>query len=141
MLKGREFHSANARSHAIHLIGLLGFGVVDAAEHDLVIAKRLCGHPLPDTLDPPDLDAADIAACDELIAAVLGHWTALRSSSAQWLRTQFFLRDGKLEIVDAGCRLTVERRAQDVLLTRLPWGFGVIGLPWNAEKIFVRWLD
>lgn len=141
LLAGREFRSAAARSHAVHLIGLLGFGVVDVPEHDLVIAKRLCGHPLRDTLAPPDLDGADIAACDELLAAVLGHWKALRSSSAQWLRTQFFLRDGKLESVDAGCRLTVERRAQDVLLTRLPWGFGVIGLPWSAEKIFVRWLD
>lgn len=141
LLAGREFRSAVARSHAVHLVGLLGFGVVDIPEHDLVLAKRLCGHPLPDTLVPPDLDAGDIAACDELINAVLGHWKALRSSSPQWLRTQFFLREGKLESVDGGCRLTVERRAQDVLLTRLPWGIGVIGLPWNAEKIFVRWLD
>jgi hypothetical protein len=28
-----------------------------------------------------------------------------------------------------------------VLLARLPWGFGVVGLPWVAERIFVRWIE
>jgi len=51
------------------------------------------------------------------------------------------MRDGKLEQVDEGFRLTVERRAQDVLLARLPWGIGVLGFPWMKERIFVRWLD
>ena len=141
LLEGRDFRDAAARGQAVRLVGLLGFGATDVPEYDLVIAKRLCGMPLAQTLAPSAIDAADVAACDELLTAVLGHWKALRSSSAPWLRAQFFLRDGKLESVDAGCRLTVERRAQDVLLARLPWGFGVIGLPWMTEKIFVRWLD
>lgn len=141
LLEGRDFRDAAARGQAVRLVGLLGFGATDVPEYDLVIAKRLCGMPLAQTLAPAALDAADVAACNELLTAVLGHWTALRSSSPSWLRAQFFLREGKLENVDAGSRLTVERRAQDVLLARLPWGFGVIGLPWTAEKMFVRWLD
>lgn len=141
LLEGSGFRDEPARAHAVRLVGLLGFGDADVPEYDLLIAKQLCGHPLELPLAPGVLDAADGVACDALLAAVLGHWSALRSSSAHWLRTQFFLRDGKLESVDFGCRLTIERRAQDVLLLRLPWGFGVIGLPWMKERIFVRWLD
>ena len=88
-----------------------------------------------------ELENDDLAACDALLRAVLDHWTALRSSSPEWLRQQFFLREGKLERVDSGYLLTIERRAQDVLLARLPWGCGVVALPWLAERMFVRWLD
>lgn len=138
---GAAFRDSAAQSHAVQLLGLLGFGAVDVPEYDLVLPKRLCGHPLADALEPSTLGPDDVAACDELLAAVLGHWRALRSSSADWLRSQFLLRDGRLDDVGGGCRLTVERRAQDVLLARLPWGIGVIGLPWLAERIFVRWID
>jgi hypothetical protein len=76
-----------------------------------------------------------------VLRAVLEHWKALRSSSPDWLRDQFLLREGKLEAVDSGHLLTIERRAQDVLLAHLPWGFGVVGLPWSTDRIFVRWLE
>lgn len=141
LLEGRDFRDVVAREHAVHLVGLLVFGHRDVPEFDLVAAKLLCGYPLEEPLAPAALEDTDAASCEELLAAVLRHWSVLRSSSADWLRTQFFLRDGKLERVDEGFRLTVERRAQDVLLARLPWGLGVIGFPWMKEKIFVRWLD
>jgi hypothetical protein len=141
LLGQRDFRDETARKRAVHLLGYLGFGHTEVPEHDLPLAKLLCGHALEEPLDPPTLDADDVAACDALLTAVLGHWTALRSSSAQWLRAQFFLRDGKLECVDEGHRLTVERRAQDVLLARIPWGIGVIALPWMPCRLFVHWLD
>jgi hypothetical protein len=141
LLGQREFRDATARQRGVHLLGYLAFGRPDVPEHDLPLPKLLCGHPLEEPLDPTVLDADDLAACDALLTAVLGHWTALRSSSAHWLRTQFLLREGKLECVDEGHRLTVERRAQDVLLARIPWGFGVIALPWMPCRLFVHWLD
>jgi hypothetical protein len=141
LLEGRAFRDAAARSRAVRLVGALGFGLAEMPEYDLLIAKLLCGHALAEPLEPVALEEADMTACDQLLAALLEHWQALRSSSAQWLRGQFFLRDGKLEEVESGFRLTVERRAQDVLLARLPWGVGVIRLPWMEQKVFVHWLD
>jgi hypothetical protein len=141
LLAQRDFRDAAARQRGVHLLGYLGFGHTEVPEHELPLAKLLCGHALEEPLDRQALDADDIAACDALLTAVLGHWTALRSSSAQWLRAQFFLREGKLECVDEGYRLTVERHAQDVLLARLPWGIGVIALPWMPCRLFVHWLD
>jgi hypothetical protein len=141
LLKGREFPDASSRQRAVHLLGLLVFGTPDTPEYDLTLAKLLCGVPFEEPLEPWEPDAEDHAACSALLNAVLKHWTALRSISPDWLRAQFLLREGKLEPVDEGWRLTVEHRAQDVLLARLPWGFGVIGLPWIKQKLFVHWLD
>jgi contractile injection system tape measure protein len=141
LLEGRTFRGSEARHRAVHLIGFLTFGRRELPEYDLVLAKALCGIELEEPLEPVQLEDEDVSACEALLRAVLEHWTALRSSSAEWLREQFFLREGKLEDVDSGRRLTIERRAQDVLLARLPWGFGVVGLPWLTGQIFVRWLD
>jgi hypothetical protein len=141
LLEQRNFRDAVARQRAVHLLGFLGFGREAVPEYGLLLAKLLCGLAFEEPLEPVDLDEDDRTACDALLCAVLGHWTALRSGSPEWLRTQFFLRDGKLEPVDFGWRLTVERCAQDVLLARLPWGLGVIGLPWMEGRIYVRWTE
>lgn len=141
LLSDRYFRDRNARDRAVHLIGRLTFGGTEIPEYELVLAKVLCGMPLEEPLEPVLLDDDDVADCDAVLGAVLEHWTALRSRSTEWLRHQFLLREGKLEAVDSGRLLTVERRAQDVLLARLPWGYGVIGLPWVTDRLFVRWLD
>ena len=70
----------------MHLIGLLTFGSVDVPEYELVLAKALCGVALEEPLEPVQLEDDDVAACDALLRAVLEHWTALRSSSPEWLR-------------------------------------------------------
>lgn len=140
LLSACAFTNMRARDQAIHLVGLMSFGA-PAAEHDLLLAKLLCGCPFEEPVEPVELDDDDRAACDALLGAVLRHWSVPRSNSPQWLRDQFLVRDGKLEPVNSGWRLTVESRAQDVLLARLPWGFGVVSQPWLQEKIFVQWLD
>jgi hypothetical protein len=141
LLDGSAFRDGAACQRAVRLIAQLVFGRDEVPEQELPIAKFLCGLQLEDALEPVILTPDDLEACEQLLRAVLTHWNALRSSSTHWLRSQFLLRDGKLEAVDEGWRLTIERRAQDVLLARLPWGFGVIELPWIAGRIFVRWLD
>jgi hypothetical protein len=141
LLEGRSFRGPEARNRAVHLIGFITFDRVELPEYDLVLAKVICGVEMEEPIEPVQLEDDDLVACDALLRAVLEHWTALRSSSPDWLREQFFLREGKLEDVDSGRRLTIERRAQDVLLTRLPWGFGVVAPPWLTDRIFVRWLD
>lgn len=141
LLHGGHFVDEEARQRGAQLLGYLATGHTQTPEYELGFAKLLTGVDLEAALESAWFDEPDIAACDALLAAVLGHWTALRSSSAAWLRSQFLLREAKLETVDGGYRVTVERRAQDVLLARLPWGLGVISLPWLEQRIFVQWLD
>jgi hypothetical protein len=141
LLVQRSFRDNAARHRAVHLIGLLSFGREVVPEYDLLLAKLLCGLPFEEPLESADLINDDRIACDTLLHAVLRHWTALHSGSPDWLREQFFLRNGKLEAVDSGWRLTVERRTQDVLLAHLPWGLGVIEWPWMLGRVFVHWLE
>jgi hypothetical protein len=140
LLEARAFRDTAARDHGVRLLGLLTFGSAEIPEYDLMLAKLLCGCPFEEPLEPAQLEDEDTAACDALLRAVIRHWTALRTSSPAWLRDQFFLREGKLEPVDGGWRLTVERRAQDVLLAHLPWGCGVVELPWRGDRLFVHWM-
>ena len=142
LLAGRGFRDIDARDRAVHLIGLLTFGRVDVAEYELVLAKVLCGVALEEPLEPVLLEDDDVAACEALLRAVLEHWTALRSSSPEWLRRAVLSsgRQARTPSIRAICS-PIERRAQDVLLARLPWGCGVVALPWLTDRIFVRWLD
>jgi hypothetical protein len=48
-------------------------------------------------------------------------------------------RNGKLSVVDDGWLMQVEQKAIDVLLNHLPWGIGIIKLPWMNEILYVEW--
>jgi hypothetical protein len=136
-----EFVDEDARQVAVQVLGYLAFGSEGRGEAELTLAKLLCGMPLDEVAMPVELSTGAIEGADELLAAVLKHWAALKTSSAAWLREQFFLRTGKLQQVDAGWKLVVESRAQDVLLAKLPWGVGVIALPWRENLLHVSWGD
>ncbi len=136
-----QFVDEDARHVAVHVLGYMAFGSEERVEAELTLAKLLCGMALDEVLLPVNLSAAAFEKADELLAAVLKHWATLKTSSVQWLREQFILRTGKLRQVDAGWKLVVESRAQDVLIPKLPWGFGVISLPWLDTMLHVSWGD
>jgi hypothetical protein len=72
--------------------------------------------------------------------AAIRHWGALGSASPDGLREGFLQREGKLEKRADGWRLIVERKTIDVLLDRLPWGVGMVALPWMGEEVvWVEW--
>ncbi len=139
LLEDRRFRDQLSQRRAIALLTYLTFSEIDIPEYELLLPKLLCAWPWENPLPPYDLSEAEHQACDELLSAVLRHWSALRSSSAEWLRQGFFWRDGKLTPVGRGWSLTVECRAQDVLLNKLPWGIGVIRLPWMTDFLHVSW--
>ena len=141
LLEGKHFREQLSQRRAIALLSYLSFGEIDIPEYELLLPKLLCAWPWEEPLPPYDLNEGERQAGDELLSAVLRHWSALRSSSPEWLRETFFWRDGKLTPVDMGWLLTIERRAQDVLLNKLPWGIGVIRLPWMADFLHVSWTN
>ncbi|MEK6749782.1 MAG: contractile injection system tape measure protein [Pseudomonadota bacterium] len=141
LLTRRDFRDEAARARAVHLVTRLAFGDEALPEYELLMPKFLCGMAWEEPLPRVELTSDERQACDELLQAVLGHWHALKSSSANWMREQFFLRPARLEPLEQDWRLTVETRAQDVLLNRLPWGLSVIDLPWRQDRIHVRWTD
>jgi hypothetical protein len=85
------------------------------------------------------LTEAEIGECDQLLTAVIQHWSALKNTSPRGLQDTFFKRDGILEQTDKGWMLRIETKTQDVLLEALPWSYTMIQLAWNKYMIEVIW--
>jgi hypothetical protein len=139
LLTEHDFRSEECRHTGVHMLAYLAFGNLDIEEYDLLLAKLLCAMPWEHSLPPWELADEQRKACDKLLIAALHHWAALKSRSVQFLRQQFFWRNGKLKTTDDGWQLTIEKRAQDILLDRLPWGVGVIRMPWMKKMLYVNW--
>lgn len=126
---------------AIRLLSYLAFGEAGLPEYQLLFFKLLAGIDI-ETVLPAEapLTNEEIAACNELLAAVIMHWKALRNTSEGGLQEGFLQRQGKITQSATGYQLTVERLAQDILLAQLPWGYSMIKLPWMEEMLNVTWI-
>ncbi len=138
-----HFKDDLSREKAIRLLHFLATGEPAAAEYALTLPKVLCGAPLYWPLESEIvLTANELAEGVALLEAAIGHWSALKNTSPEGLREGFLQREGRLAREMGGWVLTVEQKAQDVLLGRLPygWGLGLIRLPWLAENLRIEWV-
>ncbi len=140
LLEGREFKSEADRHKAIHLLHFLATGEDTMPEYELALPKFLCGMPLnlPITYRP-QLSGEDKEECEGLLEAVISNWGALGNVSIASLREGFLQRPGKLSKRDTGWLLQVEQQTLDILLDKLPWGIGIVKLPWMEEMLRVEW--
>lgn len=126
---------------AVQMLSWLAFGEAGLPEHRLLLFKVFTGldaeEPLP-AIAP--LTQQEINACTELLQAIIKHWKALRSTGIDGLQQAFLQREGKLTQTEKNYQLIVERKAQDVLLSHLPWGYSMVRLPWMPQIINVTWI-
>jgi hypothetical protein len=126
---------------ALCLLHHLATGEVIAPEHQLTLAKVLCGVALDEPAEADvGLTDAETAEATAVLDAAIGHWGALGGSAADALRGEFLMRPGMLA-VDAGgdWLLRVEARTVDILLGQLPWGISLVKLPWMDRLLRVEW--
>lgn len=128
------------RERAVLLLHYLATGEGEVAEFDLVLEKILCGLGLEDTLPVAlELTEEEKSESDKLLEAVISYWEPLKNTSVAGLQNTFLQREGRLELKENGWLLTVEQKTVDILLGKLPWGFGTIRLPWMQEILSVDW--
>jgi hypothetical protein len=140
LLMDQKFVNRKAQTIAIHLLHYLATGQENPMEYELLFEKYLCGWDL----DKPvprrfKLSKAMKTESEKLLNAAIGHWKALKKTSPNGLREGFLQREGKLVLDDFQHRLIVEGSSTDVLLSLLPWGYGMIKLPWLAQILIVDW--
>lgn len=136
------FINEACRQRAVCLLHHLATGEVRTPEYQIVLPKFLCGMPLNALLDHAiEIEAGEQSESENLLRAAIAHWNAIGKCSPDWLRAGFLQRDGKLEKRESGWHLLVESKAQDILLDRLPhgWGLGMVKLPWMDRLLRVDW--
>ena len=135
-----QFIDEAAQSRAVYLTGFLANPADDPSEPGLIMARLLCGWPLAEPLPRiPALTPKEKDEAESLLAAMIAHWQAIGSTSLDGLRETFLSRPGLLRAREAHWQLTVERRAFDVLLDRLPWPLSLVKQPWIPKPIMVDW--
>ena len=140
LTKNREFAAIHEQFVASKILQFLAFGENGHTENLFSLNKILCGIGLIQALDLElALSHESKAECEELLKEVIRHWSVLKNTSIAGLRETFLQRNGKISRVEKGWKLQVERKTVDVLLAKLPWGLGIIKLPWMNEMIFVEW--
>lgn len=130
-----------ALPRAAALLHWLASGREVVHEFELPFIKLLLGRapdaPLSHT--PPALSDTERDEAGALLDAVLTHWQALRGTSADGLRTSFLQRRGWIDRRDDAWLLRVEPESFDMLLGLLPWGLGLVRLPWMRQALFTEW--
>ncbi len=134
------FIDAAAVERGIGLLQFAASGGTDCPETELVLNKILCGAEL-------DLPVAreilltdrERLTVEELLRAMIEHWSAIGSTSIAGLRESFLQREGRLVHRQDTWHLQVEPRPFDMLLDRLPWSFATIKYSWMKEIVHVDW--
>ena len=135
------FKSEGDAIRAVHLLQYLVTGSDETPEYELPLNKILCGInlsiPIPLQIELTDKEK-EIA--DSMLNGVMQNWKKLKSSSIDALREGFFIRNGFLDEKDDFWELEVEKKTIDILLKSLPWGFGMVKLPWMSKRMNVNWI-
>ena len=136
-----QFVGPTAQSQAIRLLYHVAYGrEARVEEHELVVAKLLCGYPLEAPIDTESpLDAEVWPEVTALLEAVIQQWEKLGNTGIDNFRTSFLHRTGILSRGEQGWQLRMEQQAFDMLLDYLPWNIAIIKLPWMDQALHVDW--
>ncbi len=135
-----EFKNVEMRERATLLLQYLAVKSTDIEEPYLALNKIFTGLPLEESLPKGIVlteKEKDIA--DGLLLNVIKQWPSFENSSTDNLRGSFIIRDGVLFFRGKQWILRVERKAYDLLLGKLPWGYSMIRLSWVPYMIKVEW--
>ncbi|RYY42599.1 MAG: hypothetical protein EOP59_09645 [Sphingomonadales bacterium] len=129
----------DAASRGVRLLQYCVAGSGDGADQQLVLNKLMCGLPAAAAIGEIEPTAAEREICDGLLAAIIGHWTAIGGTSPAGLRETFLQREGRLVAGEEFPELDVQRMTVDILLDRVPWSFRMIFHRWMAMPLRITW--
>ncbi|MCJ8208332.1 contractile injection system tape measure protein [Mucilaginibacter sp. RS28] len=140
MLDGKNFKDENARRWGIHLLQHLVGSDGSVTENELLLNKILVGLPPQEAVEEGiELSDTEKELSEQLLKVVTQQWDKLKNTSIAGLQASFLQRQGSLSITEGNWQLRVEPRAYDLILQTLPWGIGLIKLPWMDTMLHVIW--
>ncbi len=140
VISDNKFKSEEDQQNAVHYFQYIVTGLTETEESLLVLNKILAGlspdAPIKSSIDMTE-DQKQLI--DGLIQAAIGYWDAIGETSINGFRGNWLVREGILRETEERWELTVEKRAYDILLTRSPFSFSIIKLPWMPKPLHVTW--
>lgn len=135
-----EKNHVNNKELAVHILHYAATKQEHDYEYTMLFEKFLCGLPLEFPIKREvNIEDYQKNHVEELLTAVVGHWSALKNSSTDILRTEFLQREGKLDLLDANPKLTIEKKTQDILLDKIPWNISIVKITWIEKIMYTEW--
>ena len=141
IVENGSFRDTRSQERAICILNEIASPSVIHLEHELVLAKFLCGWPLHlpvQTIN--EFSKMETEEMEGLLLAAIAQWEILKNTSPGVLQETFLQREGKLFYKNDKWYLQVEKKPVDILLRHLPWTISMIKLPWMKELLRVEWL-
>lgn len=114
-------------------------GLDEYDEFEVVLPKILCGMELSDPISKYRLNLREKHKVNQLLESIIEHWTVLKNTSGEGLRSAFFQREGKLNFENNTWYLKVRQESYDMLISHIPWNISLIKLPWMNSMLNVEW--
>lgn len=135
-----RFISPAARHRAVALLHYAATADPHPPEHEVTLAKVLCGIKPTALFDPPHPPSQDEQ--DEvhlMLSAAIAHAPGLGPLDPDELRSVFLARPAVLRSEPGSWLLQVERRPDDDVLESLAWDRAWVALPWMSAPLRVEW--
>jgi hypothetical protein len=140
MTREQAWKDTASAMRAPHLLQWLVDERTSAPEPELVLNKVLCGLGLAAAIEASiEITEREKDAGTQLLKAMIANWTVISQTSVDGLRETFLQREGQLQAEADRWNLTVQRKALDVLVDRIPWSISVVRPVWMARPLFVTW--
>ena len=125
-------------SKAAALLHFLATGRDEVYEFELGFIKVLLGlHPdQPLAVSKGLLSNSQKEEAESLLLSAIEHWSSLKNTSKEGLRSSFIQRNGLLISAEDGWKVHLESTAYDVLLKTVPWSYSIVKLPWMNKPIY-----
>lgn len=125
---------------AIAVLQYMVTGLDEYHEFEVVLPKILCGLEISDPVEGYKLSRKEKFKVNELLESIIEHWTVLKSTSTEGLRSAFFQREGKLTFENNNWYLKVRQESYDMLISHIPWNISLIKLPWMKSMLHAEWM-
>ena len=140
LVSEQNFINSQLAERAVLILQYLVDGTTDIPESILSLNKVLCGLDLLEPIEAYlEITNQEQTESENILTAVIHHWSILKNTSIDGFRRAFLQRKGKLSQRDGSWLLQVERETYDILLDHIPWSISVIKLSWMDELIYVEW--
>jgi|SRR5687768_4811399 len=138
-----SFKDEASHQKAVLITQYLVTGETKIAEEDIVLNKIICGYSIDHSItNELILSDLEINETKDLLTQIIQLWKVNDKSvntSIEGLQESFLQRQGKLIRKENGWLLQIEQMGVDVLLSKLPWGIGIVKAPWMKGILHVEW--